>query len=129
MSPEVVDRTTRLVHEFDARVRAAGPDAWSKPSPCEEWTARDVVTHVGNNLLGVTAGLQGGEPRQIAADEDIVGAWDEARDQFLGTLPTADLSTTMPGPFGPMPAEQMIGRIIATDVLVHTWDLARAVGR
>ena len=27
-----------------------------------------------------------------------------------------------------MPAEQLIGRLIATDVLVHTWDLARAVG-
>jgi uncharacterized protein (TIGR03086 family) len=27
-----------------------------------------------------------------------------------------------------MPAEQMIGRLTCTDVLVHTWDLARAVG-
>jgi uncharacterized protein (TIGR03086 family) len=27
-----------------------------------------------------------------------------------------------------MPAEQFLGRIISTDVLVHTWDLAKAVG-
>ena len=34
----------------------------------------------------------------------------------------------MSGPFGPQPAEQVIGRLICTDVLVHIWDLARAVG-
>jgi hypothetical protein len=27
-----------------------------------------------------------------------------------------------------MPAEQLIGRMISSDVLIHTWDLARAVG-
>ena len=39
-------------------------------------------------------------------------------------LDTADLSVPLDGPFGPMPAEQLIGRLIATDPLVHTWDLA-----
>ena len=55
-------------------------------------------------------------------------AWNDARDTFLGALPTADLTTSLPGPMGPMPAEQIIGRLVSTDVLVHTWDLARAVG-
>ena len=128
MSSEVIDRTTRLVQGFDDRVRAAPPDSWSNRTPCDEWTARDVVTHVGNNLFGIAAGLGGGEPRQITPDEDIVAAWDDARERFLTVLPTADLSTTLPGPFGPMPAGELIGRLIATDVLVHTWDLARAVG-
>ena len=128
VSNEVVERTTQLVRSFDERVRAAPVDSWSNPAPCEGWTARDVVTHVGNNLFGIAAGLTGGEPRQISADEDIVSAWDDAREQFLGALPTADLSTSLPGPVGPMPAEQLIGRLVSTDVLVHTWDLARAVG-
>ncbi|MEZ5219031.1 MAG: hypothetical protein R2705_09920 [Ilumatobacteraceae bacterium] len=43
-------------------------------------------------------------------------------------LATADLSVNLPGPMGPMPAEQVLGRLVASDVLVHTWDLARAVG-
>jgi uncharacterized protein (TIGR03086 family) len=128
MSNEVVERTTRLVHGFDERVHAAPPDSWSNPAPCEGWTARDVVTHVANNLFGLAAGLTGGESRQMSADEDVVSAWDDARDRFLGALPSADLSASLPGPFGPMPAEQLIGRLVATDVLVHTWDLARAVG-
>src|SRR5215204_1126759 len=52
MSDEVVERTTRLVWGFDDRVRAAPAGSWSNPAPCEGWTARDVVTHVGNNLFG-----------------------------------------------------------------------------
>jgi uncharacterized protein (TIGR03086 family) len=128
MSNEIVDRMTQLVGSFDERVHAAPVDSWSNPTPCEGWTARDVVTHVGNNLFSIAAGLTSAEPRQIAADDDIVSTWDDARERFLGALSSADLSTKVPSPFGPMPAEQMIGRFIATDVLVHTWDLARAVG-
>ncbi|MCB9380607.1 MAG: TIGR03086 family protein [Acidimicrobiaceae bacterium] len=128
MSNEVIDRVTRLVQAFDSRVQAAPADAWGNQSPCDDWKARDVVVHVGNNLQRLGATLSGGEPREIGADEDIVAAWNNARDTFLGALPGADLSTTVPGPFGPMPAEQVIGRLVSTDVLVHTWDLARAVG-
>ncbi|MEY4231005.1 MAG: hypothetical protein RLZZ362_1854 [Actinomycetota bacterium] len=128
MSQEIVDRTTSLLQGFDARVQAAPADSWANPAPCEGWTARDVVTHVGNNLLGLGAALAGSEPRQISADEDIVAAWDEARDSFTAGLTTGDLTANVTGPFGPMPAGQLIGRFVATDLLVHTWDLARAVG-
>ena len=128
MSQDVIDRITSLVGQFDARVQAASPDSWTNPSPCDDWTARDVVVHVGNNLNGLAAGLSGGEAGAIGADEDITAAWATARDGFLGTVATADLSVNVPGPFGPMPAEQLIGRLICTDVLVHTWDLARAIG-
>jgi uncharacterized protein (TIGR03086 family) len=128
MSNEVIDRITTLVNGFDARVASASADSWGNAAPCEGWTARDVVTHVGNNLLRLGAGLQGQEAREIGADEDIVAAWGEAKSTFLTGITTGDLSTPLPGPFGPMPAEQMIGRLVSTDVLVHTWDLARATG-
>jgi uncharacterized protein (TIGR03086 family) len=128
MSNEIIDRVTDLVHGFDARVQSAGTDSWANAAPCEGWTARDVVTHVGNNLLRVGAGLQGQPPREITADEDIVAAWEEAKSTFFTGISTGDLSTALPGPFGPMPADQMIGRFVSTDVLVHTWDLARATG-
>ncbi len=128
MSQEVIDRATNLLAAFDARVQAASADSWGNPAPCEGWTARDVVAHVGNNILRLGNGLQGKEAREIGADEDIAVAWSEARDAFTAGITTGDLSTPMPGPFGPMPAEQLIGRLICTDILVHTWDLARAVG-
>ena len=128
MSQEVSNRISALIGDFDSRVQSASADRWASPSPCDDWTARDVVAHVGNNLNRVSAGMSGGEPHEIGADEDISSAWAQSRDSFLGALPNADLATPMPTPFGPMPAEQFIGRFICTDVLVHTWDLARAVG-
>lgn len=128
MSNEVVARVSSLIDGFDARVRAAAPDRWSAAAPCDGWTARDVVVHVGNNLHRLGAALQGHEPRQIGPDEDVVSAWAEAKAAFEQGVSKGDLSTNVPGPFGPMPAEQVIGRLVATDVLVHTWDLARAVG-
>lgn len=128
MSQEVIDRVSALVQAFDARVQAAPATSWGNASPCEGWVARDVVVHVGNNLLGLGSQLAGSEPHEIGADDDIVTAWNEARDTFLGAVSTADLSQSVSGPFGPQPAEQLIGRLICTDVLVHIWDLARAVG-
>ena len=128
MSQDTIARITKLIDDFDARVKSAGNDKWDAGAPCEDWKARDVVAHVAGNLNRVSAGLQGQQPREIGADEDIVSAWNTAKEGFQMALPTADLTQSVPGPFGPMPAEQLIGRIIATDVLVHTWDLARATG-
>jgi uncharacterized protein (TIGR03086 family) len=125
---DVINRVTPLISAFDARVQAVPADAWSKQSPCAEWTTRDVVVHVGNALQRWTAAMAGTEVSEIGADEEIVGAWNASRDGFLSTMGTADLSADVPTPFGPMPAEQAIGRLTCTDVLVHTWDLARAAG-
>jgi uncharacterized protein (TIGR03086 family) len=128
MSDEAVDRVQQIVHGFDQRVQAVSADAWTNQSPCDEWKARDVVVHVTNNLRRVTAGLGGPASNEVTVDEDIRAAWNGTRDNLLAALLTADMSATMDGPFGPMPAEQLLGRIITTDVLVHTWDLARATG-
>ena len=126
MSQDIIDRITHLVTEFDRRVQAAPADSWSNPSPCEGWTARDVVNHVVGNVSNL-AGALGGTP--AAAGDDVVATWNGARDAFLGCLATADLTTPIPaGPMGELPAAQFIGRFVANDVLVHTWDLARAVG-
>jgi uncharacterized protein (TIGR03086 family) len=38
------------------------------------------------------------------------------------------LAREIDGPLGTMPAGRIIGRFVTMDLLVHTWDLARAVG-
>jgi len=125
---EATDRVIWMIEGFDARVQATPADAWDNQSPCEDWKARNVVEHVSNNLLRVAGALGAGDLPPVGADEEPPAAWARARDAVLGQLPTADMSVEVSGPFGPMPAEQLIGRIISTDVLVHTWDLAKAVG-
>jgi uncharacterized protein (TIGR03086 family) len=117
---------TRLVNDFDRRVQAAPADSWGNPAPCDDWTARDVVAHVLGSMNRLVA--QGGDAAPVPADADIVAEWNRTMPAFLVMIPQADLAQLVPGPFGPMPLEQVLGRLMATDVLVHTWDLARAVG-
>lgn len=127
MNQQVSAHVTPLIEGFDRRVQATPTDRWAHPSPCERWTAKDVVDHVISNFVGICNGLGAGDSSPQDS-EDIVSRWNAARDRFLRAVETADLSTQLPGPMGPMSAIDVIGRLIATDVLVHTWDLARAVG-
>jgi uncharacterized protein (TIGR03086 family) len=126
---DVQDRYRQVSNGFDAAVRAVTPDKWEAQSPCEEWRARDVVAHVVAGHRGVIAGIRGGDSEALGADEDPVEAWENASrtiDEITGD-PEA-LAKEMDGPTGRMPAGQIIGQFVTMDVLVHTWDLARAVG-
>jgi len=126
---EVQDRYRLVSSGFDAAVDAVAPDAWGAQSPCEEWKARDVVAHVVAGHRGVIAGVRGGESTPLGADEDPKEAWKEAsRAMEEITADPAALATELDGPTGKMPAGEVIGRFVAMDVLVHTWDLARTVG-
>jgi uncharacterized protein (TIGR03086 family) len=95
----------------------------NRPAP----KARDVVDHVANNYLRISSALSGQTLPSIAADDDIVTGWNRAKSSLLDAL-TLDLTKEISGPFGPMPAVDLLGRFVANDTLVHTWDLARSVG-
>jgi uncharacterized protein (TIGR03086 family) len=127
MSEEVKQRMQGLVDGFDARVQAAPADSWGNQSPCDEWKARDVVVHIANNYLRLGGALTGEELAPMADDEDTVAGWNRAKAAITAGL-QQDLSKHVEGPFGPMPAADLLGRFVATDTLVHTWDLARSVG-
>ena len=43
---EIADRYRRRADAFQRKVAAVTPEQWSNQSPCEDWTARDVVGHV-----------------------------------------------------------------------------------
>lgn len=124
-----VQDSYRLVSSgFDAAVRAVPADKWGAQSPCEEWTARDVVAHVVEGHRGVIAAVRGGSAEPLGADEDPKQAWQNAS-RAIGEI-TGDpeaVAKEMDGPTGKMPAGQIIGQFVNMDVLVHTWDLARTV--
>jgi uncharacterized protein (TIGR03086 family) len=65
----------------------------------------------------------------MAPDEDPRLAWDAATralDEITGD--SRALAEEVDGPAGRMPAGDLIDRFVTMDLLVHTWDLARAVG-
>ncbi len=126
---DVHDRYRLVADGFDAAVVAMTPDKWEAQSPCELWNARDVVAHVVENHRGVVAGVRGGEPKPLGADEDPKHAWEDVSRAIAEiTGDPEEAAKEIDGPVGKMPAGQLIGRFVTMDLLVHTWDLARAVG-
>ena len=43
---DIQERFERITGQFTERVRAVPPGGWENSSPCEGWTARDVVRHL-----------------------------------------------------------------------------------
>jgi uncharacterized protein (TIGR03086 family) len=125
-----VQDSYRLVSSgFDATVRAVTRDQWEAQTPCEEWTARDLVAHVVENHRGVIASVRGGESEPLGADEDARQAWENASRAIseINADPEA-AAKEVDGPTGKIPAGEAIGQFMTMDVLVHTWDLARTIG-
>jgi uncharacterized protein (TIGR03086 family) len=124
------DKYRRAVAGFSGVVAAVPADKWSAPSPCEGWTARDVVGHVIGGMQRVCGdGPEGGPAGSaLGPTEDPVARYTEARAHVLAMLTETNLARIVPGPMGEMPLDQLLGMFAASDVLIHTWDLGRAAG-
>ena len=124
---EVAERYRSLARGLTARVEGVPPGGWDRPSPCAGWRARDVVGHLAEWMPGMFfdgAGLP--RPAIPTADEDPAGAW-RALDEALQSA--LDDPVTASRPCGPFALEEAFDRFGLPDVLVHTWDLARATGQ
>lgn len=127
---EIAERYRIIADGFAARVEGTPPDRWASPSPCEGWTARDVVLHVVEVHRRLLAGIDDRDPLPLPADADLVAAWHEARAEVETTLADRARATQITtGRFSPLPFEALVGRLLCADTLVHTWDLARATGQ
>lgn len=120
----------RSVARGFATVLAAVPaDRWGAPSPCPDWTARDVAAHVVLTHRRVLAMAGGPEPHEVGADDDLAGAWDEASGAMLAAVSDPEVrDRPVTARWGEMPFGDVVGRMVCADTLVHTWDLARAAG-
>ncbi len=119
------------VYGFDAVVRRVPASAWSNPSPCEGWTAADVVSHQIGVLDGVARAARGEEIGMPAAPvplDDPLAAWTACRNGVLEAL-DHDGALQRSGKywFGEMSVDAFIA-IVQWDPLAHAWDLSRAAG-
>ena len=63
---EISDRYRRLSDAFAKKIAAVPGERWDSQTPCEEWTARDLVGHVVNTQ-GMFLGFIGKEPAEIGS--------------------------------------------------------------
>jgi uncharacterized protein (TIGR03086 family) len=126
---DVADRYRRLADTFATTIVAVPPDRWDEPSPCPDWSARDVVGHVVDSQ-GVFLGFVGESvPGGPGVDADPAAAWRRASTAVLDALADPEVAArTYPGMFGEMTFAEGVDRFLAFDLVVHRWDLARATG-
>lgn len=124
------ERFRRVAGRFTDRADEVPADGWSNPAPCEGWTARDVVEHLVTWVPGFfsSADLAFTDGPDVATDP--AGAWRHLATQLQAFLDDPDIAAREfdGGPAGTQTVESAIGMIVLGDVVVHTWDLARATG-
>jgi len=131
MMVKVIGETNRVVEGIE-------PSQLDNPSPCDEWTVRDVLNHItaGSTMFAVC--VRDG----LISDEQLgeIMAGDNLGTDYKGAFRTASAAALdafdAPGaaekmvnlPFGEMPAGVAIN-IAIFDVATHTWDLAKGTGQ
>jgi uncharacterized protein (TIGR03086 family) len=126
------ERYRRVAEGFSERVDAVEGDGWDQPSPCEGWTARDVVGHLVEWFPAFLDAADG-PTIVIAASvaDDPASAWNDLDRQVQALLDDPDVSaTTIRHPrAGEHQLDAAVEMFFTGDVLLHTWDLARATGQ
>jgi uncharacterized protein (TIGR03086 family) len=116
-------------------VRDVPDDALDRPTPCSEYTVGDLLDHIGGFALAFRAAAVKqplGPPAQRAA-ANLPPDWRERIPADLGALadawddPDAWTGTTAAGGVD-LPGE-VAARVALDELVVHGWDLARALGR
>lgn len=123
------------VDRFARQVDALEPQGWARATPCDEWNVRALVNHVLVENLWTAPLLAGSTIAMVgdAFDGDCLG--DDPAQAFRQAATEAVDAVTAPGAlhrtvhlsFGETAATEYVWQLFA-DHLVHSWDLARAVG-
>ena len=132
---KLLDAHGVAMREFDQTVHQVKPDQWDVPTPCTEWSARDLVNHLVSEQLWVPHLLGGATLAEVGDryDGDVLGenpvtAWESssraAREAW--TEPGATERRVYLS-FGESDAEEY-GWQMVTDLAVHAWDLAAGIG-
>ncbi|CCH85816.1 conserved protein of unknown function [Modestobacter italicus] len=113
---------------FTELVESASAGDWARPSPVAGWTALDVVAHLVEWPRGFLTGA-GIELPPLDVEADPAAAWRQH---------VADIQAVLDDPAGRVlsnphtgdrPVDEAIDQFYSGDVWLHSWDLARALGR
>ena len=109
-----------VAEAFQERYDAIG-DNWEAQTPCAEWNVRQLVDHA----VGVQVNFGGSVGLEASEGAD----WPTVKAGMMATLadPENLAGTTNHPAFGEVPKARVLG-IGISDLLIHAWDLGRAVG-
>jgi uncharacterized protein (TIGR03086 family) len=127
---EISDRYRKIAGQFTQTVESVPAGAWDNPAPCEGWVARDVVRHMVEWMPGFFQGRADLEfPAAPSVDDDPAAAWRALSDTLQAALDDPEVAARqVEMPMGTFRVDDAIAMICIGDILVHTWDVARATG-
>ena len=125
----------RTVESWADRVNAVPADRWEGPTPCREWSVRDLVNHVTGEDLWTLPLVQGSTIEEVGArlDGDLLGddpigeSLAAARDAIRAVADALPSGGTVHLSYGEEKLDEYVHQL-AADHLVHGWDLAVATG-
>ena len=125
---DLIDQWRTVADAFGTRLDAVQPDQWDAPTPCEDFTVRQLVEHAIDVQRQVPKGLGAHPDIDTPLGDDPAAAWGKivaAADAALRSEGALDRAVPFFG--GERPVREALG-IPTSDLLVHTWDLSRAIG-
>ena len=127
---DIIERYERISGHFTDRVRAVPAGRWDDPSPCEGWTARDVVGHLTEWIPGFLGAQGVAFPAVPSVADDPAAAWEAVQAAVSRALADPALAVKpVETPFSTQTLAETVDMIVTGDVFTHTWDLARATGQ
>src|ERR1700751_1035472 len=85
----------QVVSSTDEVVRGTTPDQLGNPSPCSEWTVRDVINHItGGSTMFAVCVEEGSVPDDLLGQlmsgdnlgDDYAGAWERASSRAVAAF-------------------------------------------
>lgn len=133
-APAGLGRFRRASEGFAARLRLVRPDQWDWPTPCAEWSVRQLTSHMARGNLSYTRLVEGGSGAEFLRLRDADAAGADPAAAYADSVRVAAAAFGRPGaldrtldyPLGPISGHQALD-IRTADTIVHTWDLARAI--
>lgn len=113
---------------FTELVESASAGDWARPSPVPEWTARDIVRHLVEWSRGFLTGA-GIELPALDVGADPAGAWKQHVTDIQAILDDPAGRVLSNPHTGDKPVDEAIDQFYTPDIWMHSWDLAKALGR
>jgi uncharacterized protein (TIGR03086 family) len=130
---ELADLYRQSVETWTARVDAVPDDKWDAPTPCTDWTVRDLVNHVagedawtvplmrGSTMAEVGDSLDG----DLLGDEPVENAVRSANEAIAVVAERLPKGGKVHLSYGDEDMGEYLYQLTA-DHLLHAWDLAAA---
>ncbi|GAA4010863.1 maleylpyruvate isomerase family mycothiol-dependent enzyme [Allokutzneria multivorans] len=113
---------------FTDLVESASAEDWRRPSPVAEWAAVDVVKHLVEWSRGFLKGA-GIDLPALDVDADPAEAWRRHVTDIQAIVDDPAGRILSNPHLGELPVDAAIDQFYTSDVWMHSWDLAKALGR